>query len=73
MSQLKIFIELTRLNKPIGFMLLFWPCIWGLTIVFNFDSNLFTYFYFAILFLTGSIIDFNGGIASKLNDPNNFS
>jgi len=24
-------------------------------------------------FLTGSIIDFNGGIASKLNDPNNFS
>ena len=30
MHQLKIFIELTRLNKPIGYMLLFWPCSWGL-------------------------------------------
>ena len=41
MNQLNLFIELTRLKKPIGFMLLFWPCIWGLTIVHNFNSNLF--------------------------------
>ena len=35
MNKIKIFIELTRLNKPIGFMLLFWPCLWGLTLAFN--------------------------------------
>ena len=35
MNKIKIFIELTRLNKPIGFMLLFWPCLWGLTIALN--------------------------------------
>ena len=40
MSQLKLFIELTRLKKPIGFMLLFWPCNWGLTIVYDFNSDL---------------------------------
>ena len=40
MNHFKLFIELTRLKKPIGFMLLFWPCAWGLTIAFNFNSNL---------------------------------
>ena len=30
MEHLRIFIELTRLNKPIGYMLLFWPCSLGL-------------------------------------------
>ena len=28
MKDLKIFINLTRLNRPIGFLLLFWPCSW---------------------------------------------
>ena len=32
MEKFKIFIQLTRLNKPIGFLLLFWPCLWGLTL-----------------------------------------
>ena len=40
MNQVKLFIELTRLTKPIGFMLLFWPCIWGLTLVYDFNSSL---------------------------------
>ena len=39
MNQLKLFIELTRLKKPIGYMLLFWPCIWGLTLVYDFSKN----------------------------------
>ena len=37
MNQLKLFIELTRLKKPIGFMLLFWPCAWGLTLAYDFS------------------------------------
>ena len=40
MNQLNLFIELIRLKKPIGFMLLFWPCAWGLTLAYDFSSNL---------------------------------
>ena len=56
MNQLNLFIELTRLNKPIGFMLLFWPCAWGLTLVYNFSNNLNTYFFYLILFFLGSVL-----------------
>ena len=56
MRQLKIFIELTRLNKPIGFMLLFWPCSWSLS--FAYKSNLDTYLFlnYLILFFLGSVL-----------------
>ncbi len=56
MRQLKIFVELTRLNKPIGFMLLFWPCSWGLALAYNYDQDLKTFFYYLALFLSGSIL-----------------
>ena len=56
MQHFKIFIELTRLNKPIGFMLLFWPCSWGLAYAHstNQDTNLFI--YYLILFFFGSVL-----------------
>ena len=44
MNQLKIFIELTRLNKPIGFMLLFWPCSWGLAYAYNYNQTFNNFF-----------------------------
>ena len=56
MKQIKIFIELTRLNKPIGFMLLFWPCVWGLTIGYYFNSETTLYFKYIILFFLGSVL-----------------
>ena len=56
MKQLKLFIELTRLNKPIGFMLLFWPCSWGLTLAYDFSLNLNKYFFYLSLFFLGSIL-----------------
>ena len=56
MNQLKLFIELIRLKKPIGFMLLFWPCAWGLTLAYDFSSNLNNYFFYLILFFLGSIL-----------------
>ena len=56
MKHLKIFIELTRLNKPIGFMLLFWPCSWGLTYAKSFSQNNSIYFYYLILFFLGSLL-----------------
>ena len=56
MNQLKLFIDLIRLKKPIGFMLLFWPCAWGLTLAYDFSSNLNDYFFYLILFFLGSIL-----------------
>ena len=56
MNQLNLFIELTRLKKPIGFMLLFWPCAWGLTLAYDFSSSLNNYFFYLILFFLGSVL-----------------
>ena len=56
MSNLKIFIDLTRLNKPIGFMLLFWPCSWGLAYAYLYNQNLNLFIYYLILFFFGSVL-----------------
>ena len=56
MNQLNLFIELTRLKKPIGFMLLFWPCAWGLTIAYDFSTNLKNYFFYLLLFFFGAVL-----------------
>ena len=55
MNQLNLFIELTRLKKPIGFMLLFWPCAWGLTLTYDFTNNLNYYYFYLSLFFLGSV------------------
>tara|TARA_B100001059_G_scaffold230836_1_gene265669 strand:+ start:20 stop:880 length:861 start_codon:yes stop_codon:yes gene_type:complete len=56
MHHLKIFIELSRLNKPIGFMLLFWPCSWGLAYAYINNHNTGLLVYFLFLFFAGSIL-----------------
>jgi 4-hydroxybenzoate polyprenyltransferase len=56
MEHFKIFIELTRLNKPIGFMLLFWPCSWGLAYAYSFNQDLNIFLYYLLLFFFGSVL-----------------
>ena len=56
MNQLKLFIDLIRLKKPIGYMLLFWPCAWGLTLAFDFSANLNNYFFYLLLFFLGAVL-----------------
>ena len=56
MHHLKIFIDLTRLNKPIGFMLLFWPCSWGLAYAYFSDQNLYVLLQYIFLFFLGSVL-----------------
>ena len=56
MSQLKIFINLTRLNKPTGVMLLFWPCSWSLAYTYSIEKNLSQFIYFILLFFLGSVL-----------------
>ena len=56
MEKINLFIELTRLKKPIGFMLLFWPCAWGLTLGYDFSINISLYIFYLILFFLGSVL-----------------
>ncbi len=56
MNHFKIFINLTRLNKPIGYMLLFWPCSWGLAYAYSFNQNTNLFLNYLILFFLGSIL-----------------
>ena len=69
MKKLNLFIELTRLKKPIGFMLLFWPCAWGLTLAYDFSKNLNDYFFYLLLFFLGSVLMRSAGcIVNDISD-----
>ena len=69
MKQLNLFIELTRLKKPIGFMLLFWPCAWGLTLAYDFSNSLNNYFFYLFLFFIGSVLMRSAGcIVNDISD-----
>jgi 4-hydroxybenzoate polyprenyltransferase len=71
MEQFKLFIELTRLKKPIGYMLLFWPCAWGLTVAYDFSKEINTYFFYLILFFSGSVLMRSAGcIINDIVDRN---
>ena len=56
MEKFQIFVQLTRLNQPIGFFLLFWPCAWGLTLGYYFNSDTNLYLKYIILFFLGSVL-----------------
>ena len=56
MEKISHFFELIRLKRPIGYMLLFWPCVWGLTVAFDFSNNIQIYLKYFFLFLSGSIL-----------------
>ena len=71
MQNIKLFIELTRLNRPIGYMLLFWPCLWGLTIAYDFNSELKIFYFYSFLFFLGSVFMRSAGcIVNDIVDKN---
>ena len=70
-QKLNHFIELTRLKKPIGYMLLFWPCLWGLTIAYDFSGELLNFYKYIIFFLAGAILMRSAGcIINDISDRN---
>ena len=71
MSHISIFFELTRLKKPIGYMLLFWPCAWGLTIAYDFQNGFDDYILYIFLFFSGSVLMRSAGcIVNDIIDKN---
>ena len=71
MSHISIFFELTRLKKPIGYMLLFWPCAWGLTIAYDFQNGFENYILYIFLFFSGAVLMRSAGcIVNDVIDKN---
>ena len=56
MKDLKIFVNLTRLNRPIGYLLLFWPCSWGLAYAYSLNENIETFLFYIVLFFLGAVL-----------------
>ena len=56
MRNFKLFLDLIRIKKPIGIMLLFWPCLWGLTLANNFSNSSFQYYLYLVYFFLGSAL-----------------
>jgi len=57
------------MKKPIGFMLLFWPCAWGLTLAYDFSNNLNDYFFYLSLFFLGSVLMRSAGcVVNDISD-----
>jgi len=56
MEKFKTFVQLTRLNQPIGILLLFWPCVWGLTLAYYYSRETTLYLKYIILFFLGSVL-----------------
>ena len=48
-------IKLSRIDKPTGIFLLFWPCAWGLAIGSSSTNDRNLFYYYLILFFLGSI------------------
>ena len=56
MKDFILFLDLIRIRKPIGIMLLFWPCLWGLTLAYDFSDNKLKYIIYATYFFLGSTL-----------------
>ena len=71
MEKLRIIIQLTRLDKPIGILLLFWPCVWGLTLGYYFNEKTIIYLKYVVLFFLGSdLMRTAGSIFNDIIDKN---
>ena len=56
MKDFKLFLDLIRIKKPIGIMLLFWPCSWGLTLINDFSNGYSQYILYLIYFFLGATL-----------------
>ena len=61
-ERLSLYMQLTRMNKPIGILLLLWPTLWGLWIAGNGHPD----FLIVLIFTLGTILMRSAGCA--IND-----
>jgi len=53
MINIRTFIQITRLNKPTGFILLLWPCLWAVALT---NIPWHKQLYYILLFIVGAIV-----------------
>ena len=69
MKDIILFINLTRLNRPIGYLLLFWPCSWGLAYAYSLNKDVEVFLFHLVLFFLGSVLMRSAGcIANDMVD-----
>ena len=68
MKNFELFLELTRLKKPIGFMLLFWPCLWGLNSCLQFSKIIIFFKTLFFIFLGAVLMRSAGCIVNDILD-----
>ena len=56
MKKIHQITQLIRLDKPIGTLLLFWPCLWGLTLANYYNQNFKIFSLYIIFFFLGSFL-----------------
>jgi len=61
-KRLGMYFQLTRLNRPIGILLLLWPTLWGVWIAGDGSPE----FYIALIFVLGTVLMRSAGCA--IND-----
>lgn len=61
-ERISLYIRLTRLNRPIGILLLLWPTLWGLWIA----GSGHPYWHIVVIFILGTILMRSAGCA--IND-----
>lgn len=67
MTQLKPYIQLTRMDRPIGTMLLLWPTLWALWMAMNGQPP----FYLLLIFVIGTFLMRSAGcIINDIADRN---
>jgi 4-hydroxybenzoate polyprenyltransferase len=70
LRKFSVFINLTRLNKPIGIWLLFLPCLFGIVLAYKYNSR-FDLIYVISLFFAGAVIMRSAGcIINDIADRN---
>ena len=70
LKHIRNFIDVTRLNKPIGFLLLFWPCSWGLSLALYFNNDFNNFFIISFFFLGSVLMRSAGCIVNDIVDEN---
>ena len=58
-ERLLLYLQLTRLNRPIGIMLLLWPTLWGVWIAGNGQPQ----WHIAVIFVLGTVLMRSAGCA----------
>lgn len=60
-ERISLYLQLTRLNRPIGILLLLWPTLWGVWIA----GGGYPAWHIVLIFVLGTVLMRSAGCARK--------